>query len=149
MATTATSRTPVYFWIVGALALLWNGFGAYDYIMTRTHNMAYIAASIPGVDPNAAVAWIESMPMYAQFGWGLGVWAGLLGTVLLLVLSRHAVWAFAASMIGIVLGIGYQLLAAPALPGATGGKTIEYVVIAVGAVLLVFSYGMAKREVLH
>jgi hypothetical protein len=150
MATTARGRTPVHFWIVSALALLWNAFGAYDYLMTRTHNLEYIASSMPGVDPNAAIAWVESMPLYAQIGWGLGVWMGLLGAVLMLVRSRYTVWAFAASMVGIVLGIGYQLLAAPPLEGASpNGKLIEYAVIVVGAVLLAYAQAMRKRDLLH
>lgn len=140
MATTAPARIPVHLWIVGALALLWNGFGAYDYVMTRMHNMAYIAQSMPGVDPNAALAWIQGMPLYAQIGWALGVWGGLLGSVLLLLRSRYALWAFALSMLGIVLGMGYQLLAAPALAGAgSSGKMIQYVVIIIGAALLAYS----------
>ena len=56
MATTAESRTPVHVWIVGILSLLWSCFGSYDYTMTRMRNMDYIAASMPGVDPNAAIA---------------------------------------------------------------------------------------------
>ena len=95
MATTLKTRTPAHLWIVGALALLWNCFGAFDYLMTRTHNMEYIAKSMPGTDPNTVLAWVEGMPMFAQFGWGLGVWAGVLGAVLMLVRSRFAVWSFA------------------------------------------------------
>ncbi|HJP69674.1 MAG TPA: hypothetical protein VJ846_12305 [Sphingomicrobium sp.] len=149
MATTVQARTPVHLWIVGTLALLWNCFGAYDYVMTRTHNMAYITQAMPGTDPNAALAWIEGMPMYAQVGWGLGVWGGVLGAVLLLARSRYALWAFAVSMLGIVLGMGYQLLLAPPLAGASGGKYIQYMVILVGAGLLAYSQAMVKRAVLR
>jgi hypothetical protein len=151
MATTVPGRTPVHLWIVGGLALLWNCFGAYDYVMTRTHNMEYIAKSMPGVDPNAALAWVEGMPMYAQFGWGLGVWSALLGAILLLMRSRYAIWAFAASMLGIVLSIGYQIVAAPPLPGAdsTMFRLMPYVIIVIGAALLFYSQAMVKRGVLR
>ena len=84
MQQAVSARTPAHLWIVGILSLLWNCFGAYDYTMTRMRNTDYIAKAMPGVDPNAALAWIDSMPMYAQVGWGLGVWLGLLGAVLLL-----------------------------------------------------------------
>lgn len=151
MATTAQVRAPVHLWIVGALALLWNCFGAYDYVMTRTHNLAYLAKAMPGVDPATALAWIEGMPLYAQIGWGLGVWCGVAGSVLLLLRSRYAVWAFALSMLGIVLSIGYQLVAAPPLAGAdsSGSKIMPYVIIVVGAALLAYSQTIARRSVLR
>lgn len=151
MATTAQVRTPAHLWIVGALALLWNCFGAYDYVMTRMHNMAYLAKSMPGVDPHAGLAWMEGMPMYAQIGWGLGVWGGLLGAVLLLIRSRYALWAFGASMLGIVLSIGYQLVGAPPLAGADGTmyKVMPYVIIVIGAALLFYAQAMVKRDILR
>jgi hypothetical protein len=151
MATTAQGRTPAHLWIVGILSLLWGCMGAYDYTMTRMHNMTYLAKSMPGVDPNVGLAWIENMPMYAQIGWGLGVWAAPLGAVLLLIRSRYAVWAYAASMLGIVLCVGYQLALAPPLPGADSAmfKIFPYVIIAIGIFMLWYSWSMEKKGVLH
>ena len=94
MQQTVSARTPAHLWIVGILSFLWNCFGAYDYTMTKMRGAAYIATTMPGMDANAALAWINSMPMYAQVGWALGVWLGLLGAVLLLNRSRWAVWSF-------------------------------------------------------
>jgi hypothetical protein len=150
MATTADARTPVHLWIVGGLAFVWNCFGAYDYFMTRTHNMAYLAKAMPGIDPNVGLAWIEAMPMYAQVGWGLGVWGGLLGAILLLMRSRFAVWTFAASLLGVILCIGYQLALAQPLAGATNGmKVMGYFIIAVAAFLLWYSWTAEKRGLLR
>jgi hypothetical protein len=150
MATAAETRTPVHLWIVGGLALIWNCLGAYDYLMTRTHNMAYLAKAMPGVDPNVGLAWIEGMPMYAQIGWGLGVWGGLLGAILLLMRSRFAVWAFAASLLGVLLCIGYQLALAPPLPGQTSTmKLFGYIIIALAAFLLWYSWAADKKGLLR
>jgi hypothetical protein len=151
MQEAVSARTPAHLWIVGILSLLWSCFGVYDYLMTRMHNLDYLKSSMPGVDPQTALDWIDSMPMFAQFGWGLGVWSGLLGSLLLLLRSRFAVWAFAASMLGIVLGIGYQLVAAPPLPGASGAmyQVMPYVIIVVGVALLAFSQAMTRKGVLR
>ena len=46
-------RAPAHLWIVGILALLWNGFGAYDYFMTRTRGAAYIESMMPKVSKKA------------------------------------------------------------------------------------------------
>ena len=151
MATTVEVRTPAHLWIVGILSVLWNCFGAYDYVMSRMRDTHYLASSMPGVDPNAALAWMDAFPIYAKVGWALGVWGGLLGSVLLLVRSRYAVWAFAGSMVGIVLSIGWQIAAAPPLAGAdtAAAKVIPWVVIAIGLFLLWYSWSMEKRGVLR
>ena len=121
MQEAVSTRTPVHLWIVGILSLLWSCFGAYDYVMSHMRDTHYIASAMPGVDPTAALAWMDAFPIYAKVGWALGVWGGLLGAILLLIRSRYALWAFALSMIGIVLSIGYQLVAGPKLPGAPQG----------------------------
>ncbi len=151
MQEAVSARIPAHLWVAGTLSLLWTCFGAYDYLMTRTHNVAYLASSMPGVDPKVALAWIDDLPMFAQIGWGLGVWSGLLGSVLLLLRSRYAVWAFALSMLGIILSIGYQLAAAPPLPGAQGVmyEVMPYLIIIVGVALLAYSQAMVRRDVLR
>ena len=151
MATTAQSRTPIHLWIIGGLSLLWSCFGAYDYLMTRMRNTDYIASAMPGVDPQAALAWIDRFPLYAQLGWGLGVWMGLLGSVMLLVRSRWAVGAYALSLIGAVLGLGYQIVAAPPLEGAHGPMmtVMPYVIILLALGLFVYARAMAKKGLLR
>lgn len=150
MATRAERQTPVHLWIVGVLALLWNAMGAYNYLMTRTRDADYLRSMMPNVDPNTVLAWIDGFPLWAQIGWGLGVWMGLLGAVLLLVRSRWAVWSFALSLVGIILGIGYQLAASPPPGSAEGmGALMPYLVIAIGLFLLWYSWSMEKKRVLR
>lgn len=152
MATTSQVRTPAHLWFVGILSVLWNCFGAYDYVMSHVRDARYIASSMPGVDPNAALAWMDAFPIYAKIGWALGVWGGLLGAILLLIRSRFAVLAFALSMLGIVLSIGYQLVAGPKLPGAPQGALytmMPYVIILISLALLAYSNAMQKKGVLH
>ena len=152
MQQAASARTPVHLWIVGILSLLWSCFGCYDYTMTRIRNTDYIASAMPGVDPNAALAWVDAFPLYAQIGWGLGVWGGLLGSILLLIRSRWAVWSFGISLIGAVLSLGYQIALAPPLPGATESammKLVPYVVIVICIALFLYARAMEKKGVLR
>ncbi len=145
------SSTPVHLWIVGAVTLLWNSFGAYDYFMTRMRNTDYLASMMPGVDPSTALAWIDGFPVWAQFGWGLGVWGGLLGAILLLVRSHWAVPVFAASLIGAVVSLGYQIVAAPPLAGMEGpmADIMPFVIILVALGLLLYARAMKAKGVLR
>jgi hypothetical protein len=146
-----SARTPAHLWIVGILALLWNCFGAYDYVMSNMRNMDYIKSAMPGVDPSAALAWMDAFPIYAKVGWALGVWGGLLGAILLLIRSRFAVWAFAASIVGVVLSIGYQVAVAQPLSGTASptAKLIPAIVTLIALFLLWYSWRMEKRGVLR
>jgi hypothetical protein len=133
---TGLVKTPLHLWIVGAVALLWNSFGVTDYFMTRTRGSAWIDQMMPGVDSAKFMAYIDAFPIWASIGWALGVWGALAGTLLLLARSRHAVVAYAVSLVGAILGIGYQLAnpvdIAEMTQGANGVMPYVIIVIAVG-----------------
>lgn len=146
-----TTRAPTHLWIVGVPALLWNCIGPIDYTMTRMRNTDYLEKMMPTVDPNVMLAWVDGFPLYAQFGWGLGVWGGLIGSILLLLRSRWAVIAFGLSLIGAILGLGYQIVAAPPLPGAEGVMfdVMPYIIILVAVALLYYAHRQKQAGVLR
>ena len=96
-------KTPVHLWIVGAVSLAWNAFGAMDYVMTKLRNPEYMAAFTPEQQ-----AYFYSFPLWANVGWALGVWGSVLGSILLLARSRHAVTAFLVSLVGLAISSLYQ-----------------------------------------
>jgi hypothetical protein len=139
-------RTPVHLWIVGALATIWNAFGAFDYLMTQTRNEAYLANF---TDPQRV--YFDSFPMWMEASWAFGVWGGFLGALLLLLRSRHAVAAFAVSLAGLAISTLYQyVLSSP--PGEMNsgimlGMNIAIWAIAIG--LLWYAVKMRKAGVLR
>jgi hypothetical protein len=146
MATTAERSTPVHLWIVGILALLWNAFGCYDYLMTMTGDAAYLSQFTAD-----QIAYWESLPSWTAAFWALGVWGGLAGAVLLLIRSRYSVWAFAVSLIGAVVGLGYQMfmtdMPASLKEGFMG--IMPWIIIAVAAFQLWYSWSMEKKGALR
>lgn len=96
-------KTPWHLWAVGVVSLLWNAVGAFDYTMTKLKNADYLAAFTPEQQ-----AWFAGFPLWANAGWALGVWGSVLGSVLLLARSRHAVTAFLISLIGLAISCVYQ-----------------------------------------
>ena len=138
------ARTPWHLWAVGIVALLWNGFGAVDYVMTRTRNEAYLGQM---GDPQVMLDYIDGFPLWASAGWALGIWGAVAGAVLLLLRSRHAVTAFAVSLVGMVLSFGWQYLGPPPPAMMTEGPTaIMPAVIAVAAVLFLLYARFARRR---
>lgn len=104
-----TARTPAtwHFWAVAIVSMLWNLFGAYDYVMTRLRVMDYLQAATGNAE--AMLQWIDSMPLWAQVVWPIGIWGSVAGSFLLLIRSRLAATAFLTSLVGAVLSFAQQL----------------------------------------
>ena len=146
-----STRPPVHLWIIGAIATAWNAFGCYDYFMTRTQGATYIKSMMPTVDGDAMMAYINGFPIWASIGWGLGVWGGLAGSILLLVRHRWAVATLGLSFVGAVLGLGYQI-ANPADIAETHqgfNGVVPYLIIAVALGLFVYARAMRIKGVLR
>ena len=151
MATTVEARTPVHLWIVGILSLLWNAFGAFDYFMTRTKGAEWLQQMLPSAEAERYMAYINDFPIWATAGWGLGVWLGLAGAILLVLRHRLAVSAFALSLLGALLGIGYQLANPVGIPEMSRGfnAAVPYLVILIAAALFLYARAMQQKGVVR
>ena len=113
--------------------------------MTQIRNPAWLAQMSA-----EQRAWIEVAPAWTHASWALGVWGALLGSLLLLARSRHAVTAFAVSLAGLAVNTAYQL--ARPMPGAhmdSGGQIWLHVAIwTVAVALLLYALRMRTRGVL-
>ncbi|MEN8895911.1 MAG: hypothetical protein ABF248_07465 [Yoonia sp.] len=140
-------KTPVHLWVIGIAALLWNAGGAYDYIMTQFGNEAYLAML---TEPQRA--YMDGVPAWFEFFWGLGIWFAVLGSIFLLALSRLAVPAFGIAIIGLAGSSVYSFgVAQPSTIEIMGSFALIFtVVIALSLVLLWFyARAMARRGVLR
>jgi hypothetical protein len=103
-----STRARWLLWIVGGLSLAWNAMGALDYTMSQTHNELWLAAATA-----AQRAYIDAFPAWEVAFWALGVWGAVVGSLLLLGRSKHAVAAFAVSLAGLAVTSAYQWWIAP------------------------------------
>ncbi len=139
-----TTSTPWHLWAVGVIALLWNGYGGYDYVMTQTNNAAYLAQFTP-----EQRAYFDSFPMWMEAVWAIGVWGAVLGAVLLLLRSKWAFHAFLASLIAFAVSVVYgQMAGGNAVMGATG-MIFSAVIFLLGLSFVMYSRIMARRGVLR
>jgi hypothetical protein len=131
MATIGPANAPWHLRAVGIVSLLWNAYGAYDYVMSETGNLAYFQANGLG---EAEIAWLEALPAWSVACWATGVWASVLGSILLLIRSRFAAPALLLSLAGAVISFVYQfsIETPPAMHG--GMAAIAPVVITIGII---------------
>ena len=104
MIATMRAKAGPSYWLIAAGSLLWNAFGGYDYWMTNTRNMDYLKNF-----PAEMMQMIDAFPLWAMAAWACGVWGAVLGSLLLLIRSRWAVWAFALSLGGLAVSTIYQM----------------------------------------
>lgn len=143
-------RAPIHLWIVGLLSLLWNTMGCTDYYMIRTRNFEWISQT-PNIEPQAMLAWVDGLPIWAQIGWGLGVWMGLAGSILLLLRRSLAVPAYALSVVGAVAGLLNPLVGSPPPKSLTQGFMgyMPIVIFVIAAALLYYSHRQKQAGVLR
>lgn len=143
-----TSRsTPWHFWLVAALSVLWNGFGAYDYTMSHVQGEAYLRSA--GMT-DAQMAYFNAMPAWMTAAWAIGVWASVAGALLLILRSKWTFHAFVVSLLGFLASLVYthMLSNGGELMGQMG--MIMNVVVAAALVFFVwYAQVMTRRGVLR
>jgi len=60
--------TPLHYWIMSSVAMIWSLLGAADYLLTQYNNDLYLAQF--SIDQ---VVFFTNMPFMAQLGWGFAV----------------------------------------------------------------------------
>lgn len=139
-------RTPWHLWVVGVVAVLWNGFGCFDYVMTQTNRDQWFAQM--GMT-EIQLAYFNAMPAWTHAAWAIGVWGGLIGGLLLLVRRKWAFQAFALSFLGWLAGAIYAFALSDGM-AAMGPMWPMQIVICGACVFFVwYAWMMSNKGVLR
>jgi hypothetical protein len=149
---THSARTPWHMWVVGVVSLAWNAFGANDYLQTQLGNLAYMEGMVTdmGVSAEEALAYFNGFPGWVHAFWALGVWSSVLGSVLLLLRLRYAVWAFALALLGLAGTSLYQVTSEqPEWVTSGPSAVISIVIWSIASFLLIYALSMRNKGVLR
>jgi hypothetical protein len=141
----AIERTPWHLWVVGVISAVWNAGGVYDFVMTNVRDVNYLAPL-----SDAERAYFFSLPAWTTTAWALGVWGALAGSLLLLLRSRFAIWAFALALAGLA-GITLFEWTSDAPPSLSGARNVAFTaaIWIVTIALLLYALAMRRRGVLR
>ena len=93
---------------------------------------------------------IKGLPLWATCAWALGVWASVVGSVLLLLRSRHAATAFLISVAGALVTFIYDFtLQLPAEMDTTMNKARPRVSVIMGVAQWYYAKRMTDAGVLR
>lgn len=87
------------FWLVGAVAVVWNAMGCVNFL-------SQMNAEAVSAMPESYRAIVEARPAWATVAFAVAVFGGVLGGLLLLLKKSAAYYVFVASLIG---AVGAQL----------------------------------------
>ncbi|MGJ3231697.1 MAG: hypothetical protein ACFE0P_07860 [Oceanicaulis sp.] len=118
------SKTPIWFYIVGVVAVLWNAMGALDYTMTKLQNEAYLAGF-----SEAQSAYFTGFPAWYTAIWAIAVWSALAASLLLLVRRKLAAPVFLVSLGFFLISAAYLYGFTPAMEMMGAGGAVFSVVI--------------------
>lgn len=102
MNTTTKTKPAMWFLPVAGLALVWNMIGVAAYLNQMTMDLSVL--------PDAQRTFYASIPLWATTAFAIAVFAGVAGSVGLLLKKRWAVPALIASFMGIVVQVTHSLL---------------------------------------
>ena len=118
MTIESTNKPPIWFWIVSAIALLWNSAGVYMYLQqaynTESHQAMYNTPEL--------LEMVNNTPSWVIAAFAIAVFGGALGCFALLLRKKWAKPIFMLSLIGIIVQMIYNVFISGSLevygPGA-------------------------------
>lgn len=129
------------FWAIGVISLVWNLLGVSAYLM-----QAYKTESFTAMYSPEQLEIINNMPAWATAAFGLAVFGGSLGSLLLLLKKKLASTIFTLSLLGILAQFVYNFFVANSMEVYGPGAVIMPILtIALGVFLVVFSKNCTKK----
>ena len=133
-------RPPIWFWIVVALLILWglSGVGMFHWSQTEGFR-----AQLDGYDR----AHYANAPRWYLAVYGLAVWSGLIGSVLLALRKRVARPFYIVSLVAVVVMFGFEFVGTDLI--ATKGVLVATgfpIFIALVCVFEIWLAGLATRR---
>lgn len=136
-----TNKPTTGFWIIAVLALLWNLYGIYQYLISTIW-----FDDIKNLLSEEIIAIMEALPSWHNYVFAVAVFAGVIGCLLLLMRKKLAVPLFGISLIAVLVQMGYWLFATDIME-VEGMQSVimPLVVIIVSIFLYFYSKGAAQK----
>jgi len=133
--TSAESKPKTWFWIVSALALVWNLMGVMAYI-----GQVMMPPEALDALPEAEQAYYASVPSWATGAFAIAVFGGTLGCLLLLLRRKWATPVLIVSLAGILVQMFHSFVIANSIEVfGPGGMIMPIMIVAIAIGLIWFS----------
>lgn len=90
------------FWVIGTIALVWNGLGVANYLMQMIVDSSDVYRDVEQ-------ALIEGRPAWATSAFAIAVFGGTLASLLLMLRKTAAIYLFVVSALGVIVTMAHAL----------------------------------------
>ena len=139
MATVAPAAPPAWFRIVALIAVLWNAVGVFQYLST----VGLFGDPLASLDATQRAA-AESIPAAIIGAFAIGTFAGLIGSLGLLLRKHWALLMLLLSLLALIALEGWIVFLSGALE-AFGGVGLPATVVAVALLLAWLAWHARQR----
>lgn len=135
------SAVPLWYWVIAAVALLWNLLGCVFFATELFAQEAFMETMT-----EAQKAWVRSIPGWIYFVYGLAVSTGVTGSIGLFLRKGWSSVMFAICLVAVAVQMGYTMIIGGGLQvSGPSGLIMPSVVVAIAAALLWFSWLARSR----
>lgn len=135
------SKPPIWFWIVSAVAVLWNLMGVKAYL-----DQVYPSGGALDEIANAAKDLVDPTPAWVTAAFAIAVFGGTIGSILLLLRKSLALTMLTVSLLAVIAQMSYNLFLTDT-PTDSGPGGMAMVIMIIGfAVGLVFFAKKSKAS---
>ncbi len=134
-------KPPMWFWIVSAIALIWNLMGVGQFIMSSMMSHADLVAAYGQEQADM----MKNQPAWYPVIFGLAVFGGALGCLGLLLRKNWALWLLLLSLLCVIIQNIY-FATSGVFEYVHGGAWVMVLMIPIIAVLLVLLAHKAKAS---
>jgi len=107
------------FWVIGAVALIWNVMGVINYFVQMN-------ADLLATYTESERAIVEGRPAWATGAFAIAVFGGVIGSLLLMLRKSAAYYLFIASLLGVIVTMIHSL----------AGSTIDFSPFEIAGIIL-------------
>ena len=133
MREVSTTKLPVWYWVVGVIALLWNLMGLMAFVSQRMMTKESLASL-----PESQQKLYEATPTWVNVVFGIAVISGTLGCIGLLMRKHWALPVFVVSFITVLAQMSYVFMMSDTVSVMGASQMVLPVLVTVIAAVLVW-----------
>jgi hypothetical protein len=141
MGNVVGARIPVWYRVLAVLGLLWNCLGAFSYL----RSVGMLGDQLAGLDP-AHLALARSIPAWVTGTFAVAVFAGLLGSLLMVAGKRLASPVLLLSLVAVIIQSAWVMFASNARAVEGAIALLVPACITLVAILLVWLAAMGAAR---